>query len=85
MTGHQQELDLHGHTVDEAIPRLDVFLYSAFRAGLHRVWIVHGKGSGVLRQEVARYLSHHTLVKTFRPADPRHGGAGATQVELSDR
>ena len=85
MTTHGEELDLHRSTVDEAIPRLDSFLHTTFQAGLHRVWVVHGKGTGTLRQEVARYLSGHSLVKSFAPADRFHGGAGATQVELSDR
>jgi len=80
-----EELDLHRHTVDEAIPKLDTFLHNAFRAGLYRVWIIHGKGTGVLRQEVGRYLTGHSLVRRFGPADRFHGGNGATQVELSDR
>ncbi len=77
------ELDLHSLTVDEAIPRVDQFLHDAFRAGLHRVWIIHGKGSGVLRQEVGRYLSGHPLVQRHGQADQYHGGFGATEVELS--
>lgn len=85
MKTYSNELDLHRNTVDEAIPRLDSFLHSAFQAGLYRVWVVHGKGTGVLRQEVSRYLSGHTLVRSYSPADRYHGGDGATQVELSDR
>jgi DNA mismatch repair protein MutS2 len=80
----KEELDLHRLTVDEAIPRLDEFLHTAFRAGYYRVWIVHGKGSGILRQAVGRYLSKHPLVRSYQPADSQHGGSGATQVELSD-
>ncbi|MDO9333236.1 MAG: Smr/MutS family protein [Dehalococcoidales bacterium] len=80
----KEELDLHRLTVDEAIPRLDDFLHSAFQAGYYRVWIVHGKGSGILRQAVGRYLSKHPLVRSHRIADSQHGGVGATQVELSD-
>jgi len=80
----EAELDLHGLTVDEALPRLDEFLHAAFRAGHYRVWIVHGKGSGTLRQAVREHLSGHPLVKSFRLADRFHGGPGATQVELSD-
>jgi DNA-nicking Smr family endonuclease len=82
---NEEELDLHRLTVDEAIPRLDEFLYKAFQAGRFRVWVVHGKGSGILRLEMRRYLSKHPLVRTQRPADPQHGGYGATQVELIDR
>jgi len=77
------ELDLHGLTVDEALPRLEQFLYTAFRAGLHRVWVIHGKGTGVLRREMRRYLSKHPLVRSFSAADGAHGGIGATEVFLS--
>jgi DNA mismatch repair protein MutS2 len=78
------EIDLHRLTVDEAIPKLDEFLYQAYQAGHFRVWVVHGKGTGILRQEMRRYLAKHPLVRAQRPADPQRGGAGATQVELSD-
>lgn len=80
----KEELDLHRLTVDEAIPLLDEFLHDAFQHGYYRVWIVHGKGSGILRQEVQRYLAKHPLVRSYHVADSHHGGAGATQVELSD-
>jgi DNA mismatch repair protein MutS2 len=79
------EVDLHGLTVDEALPRLDSFLHAAFRAGYYQVRIVHGKGSGILRREVDRYLSNHPLVRTHRLADRYHGGDGATEVDLSER
>jgi DNA-nicking Smr family endonuclease len=78
------ELDLHRLTVDEAIPMLDDFLYDAFQAGYYRVWIVHGKGTGILRREVSRHLANHPLVKSHSAADRFHGGIGATQVELSE-
>ena len=78
------EIDLHRLTVDEAVPKLDEFLYKAYKAGYFRVWVIHGKGTGILRQEMRRYLSKHPLVRTQRPADPQRGGAGATQVELND-
>ena len=80
----KEEIDLHRLTVDEALTKLDDFLHAAFQAGLYRVWVVHGKGSGVLRQEVGRYLSKHPLVRFHRLADRYHGGIGATQVELSE-
>ena len=80
----REEIDLHRLTVDEAIPKLDDFLYTAFQAGLYRVWVIHGKGSGILRREVGRYLSDHPLVRFHGPADRCHGGIGATQVELSE-
>ena len=79
------ELDLHRLTVEEAIPRLEHFLYTSYQSGLRRVWVVHGKGTGVLRQEVGRYLGGHQLVKSFGVADRFHGGIGVTEVELSNR
>ena len=79
-----EEIDLHGLTVGEALPRLDEFLHTAFQAGYYRVWVIHGKGSGILRREVGHYLSNHPLVRFHGPADGAHGGMGATQVELSE-
>jgi DNA-nicking Smr family endonuclease len=80
-----EELDLHSLTVEEALPRLDEYLYAAYQAGLFQVRIVHGKGTGVLRLEVGRYLANHPLVRSHAPADRYHGGIGATQVELRER
>lgn len=85
MNVRRDELDLHSLTVEEAIPKLDQFLYDSFQLGLNRIWIVHGKGTGVLRREVSRYLSTHTLVKSFASADNSRGGIGATQVDFSER
>ena len=76
------ELDLHRLTVEEAIPKIDDFLRDMYQAGIHHALIIHGKGTGVLRQEVSRYLSSHPLVKSYCPADRYHGGIGATEVEL---
>ena len=84
MSSTANELDLHRLTVDEAIPKIEAFLYESYQAGLHRVWIVHGRGSGVLRTEVGRYLGSHPLVESYRPADRHHGGSGATEVNLAN-
>jgi DNA-nicking Smr family endonuclease len=84
MSSTAEELDLHRLTVEVAIPKIEVFLYDSYQAGLLRVWIVHGRGSGVLRTEVGRYLESHPLVTSYRPADRYHGGAGATEVNLAD-
>jgi len=80
----EEELDLHSLTVEEALPRLDELLYAAYQSGLYRVWVVHGKGTGILRREVGRHLANHPLVKSYGPADTSHGGIGATQVELRE-
>ncbi len=80
----EDELDLHGATVDEAIPRLDEFLYAAFRRGRWRVWIIHGKGTGTLRRAIRRHLDGHSLVKRLATADRSSGGSGVTEVQLAD-
>ena len=84
MKNISDELDLHGLTVDEAITLVDTFLYQSHKAGLHRVWIIHGRGTGTLRQTVRRYLTSHPLVRVCTTADGSRGGIGATQVELAD-
>jgi DNA-nicking Smr family endonuclease len=79
------EIDLHARTVEEAIPLVDEFLHDAYARGWQRIRIVHGKGTGTLRLEVARFLARHSLVASHNPADRFHGGSGATEVELSLR
>ena len=78
------EVRLRHLTVDEALLKLDQYLNDAFMAGLYRVKVIHGKGTGTLRLAVRRELSNHTLVKSHKPADRWHGGSGVTHVELSD-
>ena len=77
------EIDLHNLTVDEALYQLERFLNKSIREGLDIVWVIHGKGEGILRAEVGRHLTGHKLVKAFELADYYHGGNGVTRVELS--
>jgi DNA mismatch repair protein MutS2 len=79
------ELNLRHLTVDEALFRLDRYLNDAFMAGLYQVRIVHGKGTGTLRQAVHRVLSRHSLVKSFRLGVYGEGEAGVTVVKLVRR
>ena len=80
----KDEVDLHRLTVEEALPKLDKFLYDAFTAGFYQVSVVHGKGTGTLRQAVRRELAKHPLVHSYRPGAYGEGGAeGVTIVELS--
>ncbi len=76
------ELDLHALTVDEALPIIHGYLNDACLAGLKEVRIVHGKGTGALRQVVMRELKNHPLVKSFRMGNRFEGSTGATIVEL---
>ncbi|MBN1366756.1 MAG: Smr/MutS family protein [Dehalococcoidales bacterium] len=77
------ELDLHALTVDEALMKLDRYLHDSFRSGYYTVRIVHGKGTGTLRNAVRQYLEGHSLVKSFRWGEPHEGGIGVTVVELA--
>lgn len=76
------EVHLRQLTVDEALLKLDKYLNDALLAGLYRVRVVHGKGTGTLRQVVRRQLAKHPLVKSYRPGVYGEGGAGVTIVEL---
>ena len=76
------ELYLRRLTVDEALLKLDEYLDSAFMAGVQQVRIVHGKGTGTLRQAVQSRLAKHPLVRSYRLGVYGEGGAGVTMVEL---
>ncbi|MBA7657372.1 Endonuclease MutS2 [subsurface metagenome] len=77
------EVKLRHLTVDEALLKLDKYLNDAFMAGLWQVRVVHGKGTGTLRQAVHRALAQHPLVKSYRLGGYGEGGAGVTIVELA--
>ncbi len=79
------ELDLHGLTVDEALPKLDSYLYNAFVDNETMICINHGRGTGTLRLAVQRKLSNSSMVKSYRPGGYGEGGAGVTIVELAER
>jgi len=77
-----QETDLRGMTISEAIPFVDKAIDDAILAGMTRVRLIHGKGTGALRAGLWEYLKTHRSVKSFRMAASEAGGAGATEVEL---
>lgn len=76
------ELDLRGMRVDEIQEAVEHFLDSAFLGGLHRVDIIHGKGTGALRKRVTELLQSHPQVRSFRMGEWNEGGTGVTVVEL---
>lgn len=80
----EPELDLHGLTVDEALPNIEEFLYKAYLKRIRTVRIVHGKGTGTLREAIRVWLPKNRIVKSFRPAGREYGGNGATVVEIVD-
>jgi DNA mismatch repair protein MutS2 len=79
------ELLLRRLAVEEALYRLDQYLYDAFMAGLPSVRIVHGKGTGKLRRAVHESLAKHPLVRSYRLGDYGEGDYGVTVVELTNR
>ena len=77
-----RNLDIRGMMVDEAEIVCGKFIDDAQLAGLKQVLIIHGKGTGALRQGVQEFLRRHHSVKSFVLADIDEGGAGATLVTL---
>jgi DNA mismatch repair protein MutS2 len=75
-------LDLRGARVDEALDLLDRYLDDALHAGAGQVTIVHGHGSGAMRDAVRAMLSGHQAVRDWRPGERGEGGDGATVVSL---
>ena len=80
--GVSPELDLRGMMTDEAIPIVERYIDSASMARLKTVTIIHGKGTGALRQAVQQCLKKHKLVKSFRLGRYGEGETGVTVVEL---
>jgi len=78
------EMQLLGWRAEQVGPELDRYLNDAYMAGLPFVRIVHGKGTGVLRQVVREYLRGHPLVKSFDFAAAREGGEGVTVAALAN-
>lgn len=78
----KMELDIRGKNIEDSILLIDKYLDDAIINGLHRVSIIHGKGTGVLGLGVQKYLKSHPLVKSLRYGGEGEGGLGATIVEL---
>ena len=76
------EINLLGKTVDEAVAELDKYLDDAYIAHLSPVRIVHGKGTGALRNGIHQYLRRQTHIKSFRLGAFGEGDAGVTIVEF---
>ena len=76
------KLDLRGQAADEAIYELDQYIDAAVRQHLTEATIVHGKGTGKLRDAVRSHLKRHRQVKTFRPGVYGEGEDGVTIITL---
>jgi DNA mismatch repair protein MutS2 len=85
--GIDQELsssiNVIGLTVEDALPVVDRFIDQALLHGLEKIQIIHGVGSGRLRDGISKFLLHHQGVKKFGLGEGMKGGAGVTIVELA--
>jgi DNA mismatch repair protein MutS2 len=76
------EINVIGHTVDDATREVEKFVDRAFLAGLPRVRIVHGSGMGILRKALRAFLQKHPHVESVAEPPQNEGGGGATVAEL---
>ena len=76
------ELDLHGHTFEQAVDKLDQYLSDAILAHMSQVRVNHGKGTGVLRRKIGEHLKRHPSVKNIHSATPEQGDWGVTIVDF---
>jgi DNA mismatch repair protein MutS2 len=78
----RQDIDVRGMRGDEAINAITYFIDDAILVGMSRVRILHGTGSGILRQLIRQYLATIPNVTHFRDEHVQFGGAGITVVDL---
>ncbi len=78
------EIDLRGRRADDALDALERYLDSAFIAGLPFVRIIHGKGTGRLREVVRQALTESSHIRSFESGGDKEGGEGVTVAKLSE-
>ncbi len=78
----KREIKLIGLRVEEAIPLVDKAIDEAFLGGLKELEVIHGAGTGRLRQAIREHLQDHPLVKAFLPGGPGRGGNGVTVADI---
>ena len=78
----RNEISIRQLTIEEARPVLEKYLDDAYLLGVSPVYIIHGKGKGILRDEVKKMLDKIPYIKSFRTGDTKEGGMGATVAYL---
>ena len=77
------ELDLHTFRPGDVPSLLDAYFAECRKSGIRRVRVVHGKGTGTLRQVVREALAENPLVTSFKPGAREEGGDGVTIAQLA--
>ncbi len=78
-----QTLDLRGYRVEEALDEIEAYLDKASLANLSPVYIIHGHGTGALKQSIRDFLSSSPYVAKFRPGEDTEGGDGVSVVDIA--
>ncbi|OQY39883.1 hypothetical protein B6228_02520 [Candidatus Atribacteria bacterium 4572_76] len=78
----RNEISIRQLTIEEARPVLEKYLDDAYLLGVSPVYIIHGKGKGILRDEVKKMLDKTPYIKSFRTGGTKEGGIGVTVVYL---
>ncbi len=78
----KDEIDLRGRNIDEAILELEKYIDDVYIGGLKTAYIIHGKGTGALRDGLQSYFKNHRLIKSFRPGEYGEGGTGVTVISI---
>ena len=76
------EIDLRGMNADEAIAELETYMDRAMLTGYHEIYIIHGKGTMILRKKIHEYLRTSKYVTEFKDANQNEGGIGCTVATL---
>ncbi|NLV16686.1 MAG: endonuclease MutS2 [Syntrophomonadaceae bacterium] len=77
------EINLRGMLAEQALDETEGYIEQAFLAGIEKIRIIHGKGTGALRRAVRGYLLDHPYIKNFRDGEANEGGHGVTIAFLN--
>ena len=80
----ERTVDVRGQRVDEGVAAVDQFLDESLTLSRDIIFVVHGHGTGALRQAIRAHLAKHPAVSRARPGEPNEGGDGVTVVFLKD-